>query len=113
MVLEDEDLSWAVVKGRGQRDRGSGLDATFPSKPQEITQRVAGRKACLSRPWFSSEYPVSAHACLQSAPVQLCLPDGRTARVCGVCDVGSYRATTPELHKPPRGKKMPQCPLII
>ena len=79
MVLEDEDLSWAVVKGRGQRDRGSGLDATSPSKPQEITQRAAGRKARLSRPWFSSEYPVSAHACLQSAPAQLCLPDGRTA----------------------------------
>lgn len=110
-----EDLSWAVVEDRGLRDRGSGLDATSPFQ----THKKLHKEQPEGRP--ISPVPGS-HQNIQSLSTRLSsvLPCPAVysrwknrPRVCCGCDVGSYRATRPELHKCPRGKKMPQFPLVV
>lgn len=114
MVLEDEDLSWAVVEGRGQRDRGSGLDATSPFQTTRNYTK-SSRKEGLSL--LSLVLIRISSLSTRLSSVRPCPAVSsrwkNSPRVCRVCDVGSYRATTPERHKPPRGKQMPQFPLVV
>lgn len=113
MVLEDEDLSWAVVEDRGQRDQGSGLDATSRFQTTRNYTK-SSRKEGLSL--LSLVLRISSLSTRLSSVRPCPAVSSRwknSPRVCRVCDVGSYRATTPELHKPPRGKKMPQFPLVV